>query len=60
MSQGATNWHGPYLAKVPHDIWGKNFVYEYPGKHNPDSYDLTSCGPDGKAGTKDDIGNWLK
>ena len=54
----AKNWRGPYLDKVPVDPWGNAYVYEYPGKHNPSSYDLYSVGPDGKPGTDDDIGNW--
>ena len=32
----------------------------FPGKHNANSYDLLSVGPDGKEGTDDDIGNWTK
>jgi type II secretion system protein G len=56
---GMTNWHGPYFyEKIPQDPWGNNFIYEFPGKHNPGSYDLMSVGPDGKKGTDDDIGNW--
>ena len=54
----AQNWHGPYLDKLPNDPWGNDYIYECPGKHNPSSYDLLSVGPDGKAGTEDDIGNW--
>jgi general secretion pathway protein G len=54
-----TNWHGPYLSvKTPLDPWGDEYIYEFPGKHNPGSYDLMSVGPDGKRGTDDDIGNW--
>lgn len=55
-----TNWRGPYFdpPKVPIDPWGDNYIYEFPGKHNPSSYDLMSAGPDGKEGTDDDIGNW--
>jgi general secretion pathway protein G len=56
---GATNWHGPYLEKIPVDPWGHKYIYENPGKHNPSSYDLSSAGPDGTAGTDDDIGNWM-
>jgi type II secretion system protein G len=56
---GATNWRGPYLEKYPVDPWGHKYIYEYPGKHNPSSYDLSSAGPDGTAGTDDDIGNWM-
>ena len=28
------------------------------GKHNSDSFDIWSTGPDGQDGTEDDIGNW--
>ena len=54
----AKNWHGPYLEKVPQDPWGNNYLYYYPGKHNQNSYDLLSVGPDGKEGSEDNIGNW--
>ena len=53
-----TNWHGPYLDKLPVDPWGSPYYYLYPGKHNPNGYDLWSAGPDGKEGTADDVGNW--
>ena len=56
----AKNWHGPYLDNLPLDPWQNPYVYYYPGKHNPTSYDLLSVGPDGKEGTDDDIGNWAK
>jgi len=56
----AKNWHGPYLDKVPQDPWYNNYLYYYPGKHNPSSFDLLSAGPDGKESTEDDIGNWSK
>jgi general secretion pathway protein G len=57
---GATNWHGPYLEKTPLDPWGTKYFYEYPGKHQTNGYDLFSAGPDGKAGTDNDIVNWTK
>jgi general secretion pathway protein G len=54
---GATNWCGPYIQAemVPKDPWGNDYLYEFPGKHNPGSYDLSSKGPPG-----DDlvIANW--
>jgi general secretion pathway protein G len=53
-------WHGPYLDNVPQDPWKNNYIYYFPGKHNQGSYDLLSAGPDGKEGTEDDIGNWMK
>ena len=53
------NWKGPYLRKgVPSDPWGNAYAYDYPGKHNPDGYDLMSAGPDGQVGTEDDVTNW--
>ncbi len=57
---GATNWRGPYLDKLPNDPWGHKYIYEYPGQHNTNGFDLFSAGPDGKAGTDDDIVNWTK
>jgi len=58
----ATNWHGPYFdpPRIPIDPWGNTYIYRCPGKHNPDSYDLLSMGPDQKEGTGDDISNWVK
>ena len=55
---GTASWHGPYLDNLPVDPWGHKYIYEYPGRHNTNAYDLFSVGKDGKAGTGDDIGNW--
>jgi general secretion pathway protein G len=57
----ARNWRGPYLdpANFPIDPWKKPYIYYFPGKHNPNGYDLLSVGPDGKEGTEDDIGSWM-
>jgi general secretion pathway protein G len=52
------NWHGPYLDKIPQDPWGSDYIYECPGRHNPNSFDLSSMGLDARAGTEDDITNW--
>lgn len=41
-----TSWKGPYLEKEPRDAWGQPLVYVYPGKHNTDSFDIVSAGPD--------------
>lgn len=56
----AKNWRGPYLEKkvVPKDAWSHEFIYESPGKHSPESYDIVSLGPDGIEGTADDIASW--
>ncbi len=55
---GTSNWRGPYLKSIPVDPWGNAYTYDYPGKHNPNGYDLLSNGPDGRSGTDDDINNW--
>jgi len=55
------NWRGPYLKSetgIPKDPWGNDYVYECPGRHNPNGYDLSSMGPDARAGSEDDITNW--
>jgi general secretion pathway protein G len=54
----AVSWRGPYLESIPKDPWGNDYIYEKPGKHNPNSYDIMSLGPDGQPNTEDDIGNW--
>jgi general secretion pathway protein G len=54
-----TGWRGPYMQKeIPLDPWGNAYIYVSPGKNNPSGYDLSSMGPDGRAGTDDDITNW--
>jgi general secretion pathway protein G len=52
------NWQGPYLDKLPADPWSHGYVFEFPGKHPPVSFDLMSAGPDGQPGTADEITNW--
>ena len=56
----AQNWKGPYLKNIPNDPWNQPYVYMYPGKNNPGSYDLVSGGPDMRVGSEDDINNWTK
>jgi len=56
----AQNWKGPYLKDLPKDPWNNDYIYEFPGRRNGSSYDLSSAGPDGKAGNEDDISNWQK
>ena len=54
------NWRGPYIqGGIPKDPWGNLYLYQYPGTNNPSGYDLSSMGPDGRAGA-DDIANWAK
>ena len=50
-------WNGPYLKKKPIDPWGRPYLYECPGAHNPTYYDLYSYGSDGVEGD-DDVSNW--
>ncbi len=60
QQSGTTNWHGPYFDPQAHvDPWGNKYIYECPGKHDTNGYDLFSAGPDGKAGTDDDIVSWM-
>ena len=56
--EGVRNWSQNAEASDLEDPWGKEFIYVYPGVHNPKSYDLFSCGPDKLPNTGDDIGNW--
>jgi general secretion pathway protein G len=53
--QDAPNWHGPYMDSIPKDPWGGDYFYENPGRHNPNSYDVSSVGPPNK---ESPIGNW--
>lgn len=46
------------LRQLPKDPWGSDYVYVYPGVHNPQGYDLYSKGKDRIAGTADDKNNW--
>jgi general secretion pathway protein G len=56
----AADWRGPYLKKpvIPVDPWGNQYIYAYPGRENPDGYDLLCLGADGREGGTDDIANW--
>lgn len=56
----AKRWEGPYLegGKVPLDPWDREYRFTVPGKHNTETFDVWSVGPDGQDGTEDDIGNW--
>jgi len=52
------SWKGPYLQnlqELPKDPWGNEYQYLCPGARNPSGFDLFSYGPDGQAGTEDDI-----
>lgn len=58
-ARNPAKWGGPYLEKrVPLDPWDNEYRYAYPGKRNPEKFDIWSSGPDTTDGTDDDIGNW--
>jgi general secretion pathway protein G len=56
------NWRGPYLSKVvTPDPWGRPYLYESPGRANPQSFDLYTLGRDGKLGGEGedaDVTSW--
>jgi general secretion pathway protein G len=57
--EDATNWRGPYLKKaVGVDPWKNSYIYQCPGDHDENGYDLMSTGPDGRVGGNDDIVSW--
>lgn len=45
-----------YVRRLPKDPWGNSYQLRQPGEHG--KVDIFSAGPDGEAGTDDDIGNW--
>ncbi|RUO26433.1 type II secretion system protein GspG [Aliidiomarina minuta] len=47
---------GGYIRRLPRDPWGNDYQLLNPGQYN--NIDIFSAGPDGQAGTDDDIGNW--
>lgn len=53
----APKWNGPYIkGGLPHDGWGHEYIYRFPGEHG--EFDIMSAGADGQPGTADDMGNW--
>ncbi len=50
---------GGYIKKLPKDPWGRDYKYEYPGKHGAfDIYTLGADGAPGGTGEDADIGSW--
>lgn len=51
-----------YIKTLPKDWWDRDYVYRFPGVHNPESFDLYSLGQDGRSKTggndPDDINDW--
>lgn len=59
LSDNSSNldaWKGPYLQYHP-DPWGNDYVYQFPGTVNAQSFDIISAGPDGIINTEDDLSN---
>ena len=54
LPRGLEGWRGPYIKKyAPRDPWGYAYVYVPPTGSSPPK--VLSVGPDGIAGTADDI-----
>lgn len=45
-----------YVKRLPQDPWRNDYLLLSPGENG--KLDIFSMGPDGQAGTDDDIGNW--
>jgi general secretion pathway protein G len=45
-----------YITRLPKDPWGNDYQLLNPGEYG--KVDVFTMGPDGEAGTEDDIGNW--
>ncbi|MBV7316695.1 type II secretion system major pseudopilin GspG [Shewanella sp. NIFS-20-20] len=45
-----------YIKRLPQDPWRNDYLILSPGENG--KIDVFSVGPDGQAGTEDDIGNW--
>ncbi|GGI99677.1 type II secretion system protein GspG [Shewanella hanedai] len=45
-----------YVKRLPQDPWRNDYLLLSPGENG--KLDIFSAGPDGQAGTEDDIGNW--
>jgi general secretion pathway protein G len=44
-------WNGPYMPKdIPKDPWGRDYLYRFPGEHQPDEPEIVSLGADGQPG----------
>lgn len=58
----APQWNGPYLPRdVPKDPWGVDYVYRFPGEHQPDEPEIICLGADRKPGGEGydaDIVSW--
>jgi len=59
----AESWKGPYSKKpIPNDPWGNPYIYQIPGTHSSQPYEISSLGRDGQEGGEDydsDIVSWV-
>jgi len=53
LRPGLKGWFGPYVKKIVPDPWGREYVYAEGGANGHPV--LYSKGPDGRAGTTDDV-----
>ncbi len=53
---------GGYLEAMPKDPWGRDYIYEYPGRRSTkfDLYTLGADGLEGGSGKDADVGNWMQ
>lgn len=59
----AEKWKGPYSKKpIPDDPWGHKYIYQTPGTHSNQPYEVSSLGRDGREGGESydaDIVSWV-
>jgi len=53
---------GGYMSAMPKDPWGRDYIYEYPGRRSSkfDLYTLGADGLEGGSGEDADVGNWMQ
>ena len=60
---GAETWKGPYSKKpIPDDPWNNPYLYQIPGTHSGQPYEISSFGRDGQEGGESfdaDIVSWV-
>lgn len=48
------------MDRTKPDPWGNEYIYKFPGSVDQTEFEIISMGPDGKAGTDDDISSQKK
>jgi general secretion pathway protein G len=63
-NEETTKWKGPYSKKpIPNDPWGNPYIYESPGAHSAQPYEVMSYGRDGGEGGEGedaDVVSWVE